>query len=90
MFPTFAGEIVASAERPGVRLTLRGTYTVPLGWLGRVGDSVAGRKLAHRVLDDHMERVAERLDEAVGRQAARIAQPSAELVDGPGSENFIG
>lgn len=47
LYPTFDGALQASPDRSGTRLTLKGTYHLPLGTLGRVGDKVAGRKLAH-------------------------------------------
>lgn len=93
VFPSFVGEVVVSEARPGTVLVLRGTYTVPLGWVGRLGDAVAGRRLAHRVLTTHMDAVAQRLGEAVARQAASVGEyPIDAALDGltVSAENFIG
>lgn len=93
MFPSFVGEVAVSEARPGTVLVLRGTYTVPLGWIGRPGDVVAGRRLAHRVLCDHMDAVATLVDAAVTRQAASVGARRADAApDGLalGPENFIG
>jgi len=86
ILPAFAGEFELTDEPPGARLLLRGSYTVPLGPAGRAGDWAAGRRVARRVLVEHLEWVAGRIDEAAGDTA-----PSAPKVQpSPGSENFIG
>ena len=51
LFPTFDGELEASEADDGTRLRLHGTYTVPLGVIGRFGDGVVGWRLARRSLD---------------------------------------
>lgn len=87
LLPAFAGEFELTTQPAGTRLVLRGLYTVPLGPAGRVGDRVAGRRLAQRVLDGHLESVGVRLDEAA-RHAAAVAQERSGPALAP--ETFIG
>lgn len=89
VLPAFAGQFELTAAPPGTRLVLRGTYTIPLGPAGRVGDRVAGRRLAQRVLDGHLEAVAERIDQAA-QEAAAAALKAPDPDDGPGPENYLG
>jgi hypothetical protein len=65
MLPTFEGELETSEARPGTRLRLTGTYTVPLGVVGRFGDGVLGRRLARRSLNALVQRLASRLESQV-------------------------
>lgn len=91
LLPTFVGEFECTADHPGCRLVLRGSYTVPLGPAGAVGDHLAGRRVAQRVLDDHLVLVAKRLDEAARRTGAAARERSpAGSDEGPGPENYIG
>jgi hypothetical protein len=62
LLPAFEGELKTSEVRRGTRLRLTGTYTVPLGILGRFGDGVFGRRLARRSLNALVQRLASRLE----------------------------
>jgi GAF domain-containing protein len=70
------------AEAVGTSLlTVRGTYTVPLGPVGRFGDGVIGRRLARQSLAAFVEGLARRLDGAANRQAAELSwQPAPYTV----------
>jgi hypothetical protein len=61
-FPTFEGELVTSGAPAGTRMELTGTYTVPLGVIGRFGDGVLGRRLARSSLEALVQRLAARLE----------------------------
>ncbi|HET6771900.1 MAG TPA: hypothetical protein VFH36_01240 [Acidimicrobiales bacterium] len=74
LFPSFDGALEASAEALGASLlTVRGTYTVPLGPVGRFGDGVIGRRLARQSLAAFVEGVARRLDGEAHRRAAAVS-----------------
>jgi hypothetical protein len=68
VLPSFRGELEASPDRSGTAISLRGTYDVPLGPVGRFGDDVAGRQLAQRSLATYLEQIAHRLDAEVDRR----------------------
>ena len=95
LVPSFDGELVLSGDPLRPQLTLRGTYDVPLGMLGRFGDGLAGRRLARRSLHDHLEQVAQRLDHEVDRRSASVSRrPTAYAIavheGADRSEHFIG
>jgi hypothetical protein len=69
LLPTFTGDLEVLAGPPGVRLRLYGTYTVPLGAVGRFGDSLIGYRLAHRSLVNLLERVTARLEFEVHKRS---------------------
>lgn len=68
LFPTFDGVLELQAEGVRTKVTLRGTYTVPLGVLGRFGEGLAGRRAAHQSLTSFVEQVAGRLDAEANRR----------------------
>jgi hypothetical protein len=68
LVPIFKGELKASEVRTGTELRLYGTYTVPLGILGRFGDRVVGGRLARRSIAALAERLAWRLESEVDRR----------------------
>lgn len=93
LFPTFEGELALECERATSRLALRGSYTVPLGLLGRFGDGVAGGRLAQQSVSAFVQEVARRLDAEIDRRLEstprRPAAYPGSLRD-VGSETFIG
>lgn len=92
VLPTFVGELVARSERPGTQLELRGRYRVPLGVIGRVGDAVAGHRLAKKVLVAYVESIGARLQDEVAHRSAQPApvRGKASVEGAMGSEYFIG
>jgi hypothetical protein len=63
--PSFAGELRVLAGEGRRTLELAGTYQVPLGGLGLVGDATAGRRIAQLSLDRLVVDLARRLDRTV-------------------------
>jgi hypothetical protein len=88
LFPTFAGELEASEADDGTRLRLHGTYTVPLGVVGWVGDSVVGWRLAHRSLDALLIRLGRQLEVEADRH--RQSMPDLLTPEWEHSEIYIG
>jgi hypothetical protein len=69
LFPVFEGHLTASpAEGDATLLMVAGTYTVPLGPVGRFGDGLIGRRLARQSLTSFVEDVARRIDAEVHRR----------------------
>jgi hypothetical protein len=78
LFPIFDGVLEARGESlDASRLTVRGTYTVPLGPVGRFGDGVIGRRLARQSLSAFVEGVAQRLDREAHRMEAVVSRHPA-------------
>ena len=71
-FPTFTGELEASEADGGTRLRLHGTYTVPLGVIGRVGNGVVGWRLACRSLDALLAALGRQLEVEVDRRRRSV------------------
>jgi len=91
--PTFTGEIKVSDTRPGTRLRLNGTYTVPLGIAGKFGDGAFGRRLARRSLDALMERLASHLETEVEARLDSVGWRPAhgvEVREQEHSEIYVG
>lgn len=62
LLPSFTGRLVLVAESPsGTRVSLHGTYTVPLGAVGRFGDTLVGRRIARASITEYVERIARAL-----------------------------
>lgn len=62
LLPSFRGRLVLVAESlSSTRLSIHGTYTVPLGAVGRFGDSLVGRRIARASITELVERVARAL-----------------------------
>lgn len=72
LFPAFDGELEASGDELGATLALRGAYTVPLGPVGRMGERVAGKRLARQSLTAFLEQSARRLEAEVARRTDSV------------------
>jgi hypothetical protein len=68
LLPTFSGALQVSERSRETGLRLDGTYTVPLGAVGRFGNGVVGRRLARRSLNTLVELLASRLESEVARR----------------------
>lgn len=67
--PSFDGELRVLPGNGRRTLELAGTYQVPLGGLGLVGDVAAGRRVAQRSLDRLVVVLGRRLDRTVDELA---------------------
>ncbi|MFO7280179.1 MAG: hypothetical protein C0P77_007205 [Thermoanaerobacterales bacterium] len=73
LFPVFEGHLTASpADGGSTLLMVAGTYTVPLGPVGRFGDGLIGRRLARQSLTSFVEDVARRIDAEVHRRTTSV------------------
>jgi hypothetical protein len=63
LFPTFLGELVAEPSVAGTRLTLSGSYWVPLGRVGRFGDGVIGHRIACDAVRTVLDAFGQRLEQ---------------------------
>ena len=88
LFPTFAGELEASDADDGTRLRLHGTYTVPLGVVGRLGNGVVGWRLACRSLDALLIGLGRQVEVEVDRRGDLVPDPVAP--EWEHSEIYIG
>jgi hypothetical protein len=75
LFPTFAGNLEASEADDGTRLRLHGSYTVPLGVVGRVGNGVVGWRLACRSLDALLTGLGRQVEIEVDRRCHLVPDP---------------
>lgn len=74
LFPVFDGHLEIRPEGDGAtRLRVHGTYTVPLGPVGRFGDGLVGRRIARQSFESFLEDTAGRLDAEVHRRSATAA-----------------
>ena len=91
--PSFRGVLCASPDRRGTRLRVQGTYSVPLGVVGRLGDDVLGHRLARRSLGDLVEELGRRLVSEVRRTVGPVERPrDLEAIDlrGGHPEIYVG
>lgn len=73
MLPSFDGQVLASrGVTATTSLTLRGSYRVPLGAVGRVGDRVVGQRIARESLGDLVAEMGRRIDAEVDRRHGSI------------------
>lgn len=78
LLPDFQGELIARPVGAGrTELVLCGSYRVPLGPLGRFGDSVVGHRLARQSVTDLLDVLGERIDREVDRRAQPVAHRPA-------------
>jgi hypothetical protein len=94
LFPTFDGELHAFEADTGTRLRLSGTYSVPFGGIGRIGNGVLGWRLAHRSLEDLLRRLADRIEAEAKRRLESVRRRSVPRPSSPPdwerSEMYIG
>jgi hypothetical protein len=83
LFPAFIGELAVSKACTDSSLRLSGTYTVPLGVVGRLGDRVVGWRFARRSLEAFLDRLAERLETEVERRRQSAPWSSPDSVAPP-------
>lgn len=82
LFPIFLGTLEAEPSVAGARLVLAGTYSIPLGVVGRFGDGLVGRRLAHDAVRNVLIDVAQRITTALGvdgageLQVVRVSEPA--------------
>jgi hypothetical protein len=100
LLPSFDGSLVIRpGSAGGTDVVLAGTYRVPLGPIGRFGDSVAGQRVARQSLTGVVERFTGRLSHELRRRAdATPFRPAAgvpdlrdaQLSDQQPSDNYLG
>lgn len=78
LLPDFRGELVARRCGAGrTELALCGSYQVPLGPIGRFGDSVLGHRVARHSVTHLLETLGERIDREVDRRDVPVAHRPA-------------
>jgi hypothetical protein len=87
VLPSFAGELEASKAEAGTALRLAGSYTVPLGVIGRFGDGVIGHRLARQSLGALVERLAGRLESEMDRRESSVTWHQGRPASLNGSEH---
>ena len=86
LLPTFDGALELSEVRGGTQLRLVGSYTVPLGAVGRFGDGVIGHRLARQSVETVVEEWGRRLENEVLRRLERPGYLRRRDTTGDGSE----
>ena len=90
LFPAFEGELEVSSQKPpGTRLRLSGSYTVPLGPLGQVGEGIGGHRVATQSLTRYIEAIARRVEIEVDRRITSVPHRNVESRRDR-SEHYIG
>lgn len=79
LLPTLDGVLEVSDAGGATQLCLRGSYSPPLGAVGRFGDAVAGRRLARVSVAAFVEQLGARLVEEVRRRAEAQARPEPAI-----------
>jgi len=62
LLPNFRGTLRFRIAGSGTDVLIEGSYGIPLGMLGRIFDSVAGRHIARASLRDFARRIAQALE----------------------------
>jgi hypothetical protein len=89
LFPAFEGELEVSSQKPpGTRLRLIGSYTVPLGPVGQVGEGIGGHRIATQSVTRYVEDVARRVEREIDRIVSVPERDVESLRDR--SEHYIG
>ena len=88
--PRFSGQLEALPDGPRTKLRLSGAYTVPLGVVGKFGDSVLGHRLAAQSLQTLIESVGARIEREVGPRRTSWLRPGAERIGAEHPEIYIG
>ena len=88
--PRFSGQLKALPDGSRTKLCLGGVYTVPLGVVGRLGDSVLGHRLAAQSLQTLIESVGARVERELGPRRTSWLRPDAERIGAEHSEIYIG
>ena len=73
LLPSFRGVIEVLDEADSAELSITGTYRVPLGFIGRFGDGIVGRRIAQQSLRRALADMAERLDAAADAAVHDVA-----------------
>jgi hypothetical protein len=90
LFPAFEGELEVSAQKsPGTRIRLIGSYTVPLGPLGQVGEGIGGHRVAIQSLARYVHEIARRVEIEVDGRVTSVPQRDVESPPDR-SEHYIG
>lgn len=74
----------------GSRLTIAGSYGVPLGPIGKFGAAVVGHRLARAALDNLVEKLGRRLDTEAARRRASISYRPAPYNEDLRPSNHLG
>ena len=88
--PRFSGQLKVLRDGSRTKLCLGGVYTVPLGVVGRLGDSVLGHRLAAQSLQTPIESVGARVERELGPRRTSWLRPDAERIGAEHSEIYIG
>jgi hypothetical protein len=68
--PSFEGIIEVRGDQDDAALSIVGTYRAPFGIVGRFGDGLVGRRIAHQSLRTLLQRLARRIDGCVLDEAS--------------------
>ncbi|MGD9998957.1 MAG: hypothetical protein AB7N61_18270 [Acidimicrobiia bacterium] len=88
--PRFNGALEALPDGPRTKLRLVGTYTVPLGVVGKFGDRVLGHRLAVQSLEMLIGDVAARVEAESGRSEPSSLERDRQPLEAEHSEIYIG